>query len=774
MREEKAKIVIGGLLHDIGKVIYRSGIMKEHSDSGVEFLKKNRISDSKILNQVKYHHAKALKNAKLEKQDPAYITYIADNISSGTDRRKNKEEKQGFDKYTPLESIFNNINFNEEKRYYPFHNFNNQQIIYPYREKRKLEADDYTLIVHQIEENIKQLEWTKEYLNSLLEVLEETLSYVPASTDRSELGDISLFDHMKLTAAYGACIYDYLIEEEIEDWREELFLEGRGFLEKESFILYSFDLSGIQSFIYNIATKGALKGLRSRSFYLEMLVEHITDELLERLELSRTNLIYSGGGHAYLLLSNTSRTKSVLETFEKEINNWFLKVFDIQIFYAQGWCSCSGSQLINEPSGAYRKVFQKVTSMISENKLNRYEAATLIELNKRDREDGERECSVCHRIDLLTDENKCQICSNFEKISKGIMEDNFFGIYQETESVNLPLPLDVKMVSLTEEALKRDLIQGNQKYIRAYSKNTGFTGKSLATKLWVGDYYSDNEFQKLAGKATGIKRIGVLRADVDNLGHSFVRGFEQKDGSDNYTTLSRTASFSKKMSIYFKNNINLLLERGEYFLDPRDKGRPRNAAVIYAGGDDLFIVGSWDDIIGFSIDLYNSFKEYSGGTLTFSGGIGIYPPSFPVSVIARETGDLEEKAKDFDGASKDSLCLFHEDHCFHWGYFIEEVLENKFKSIQEFFDQSEERGKGFLYKILDLFIQREDKINLARFAYTITRLAPSENAPEINKIQFREFSKKMYQWMKTEEDSKDVITALNIYAYLRRERDDIS
>ena len=115
MREEKAKIVIGGLLHDIGKVIYRSGIMKEHSDSGVEFLKKNRISDSKILNQVKYHHAKALKNAKLEKQDPAYITYIADNISSGTDRRKNKEEKQGFDKYTPLESIFNNINFNEEK-----------------------------------------------------------------------------------------------------------------------------------------------------------------------------------------------------------------------------------------------------------------------------------------------------------------------------------------------------------------------------------------------------------------------------------------------------------------------------------------------------------------------------------------------------------------------------------------------------------------------------------------------------------------------------------
>ena len=59
------------------------------------------------------------------------------------------------------------------------------------------------------------------------------------------------------------------------------------------------DISGIQSFIYTIGEKGALKGLRARSFYLEIMMEHIVDELLEKLSLSRANLIYTGGGHCY-------------------------------------------------------------------------------------------------------------------------------------------------------------------------------------------------------------------------------------------------------------------------------------------------------------------------------------------------------------------------------------------------------------------------------------------------------------------------------------------
>ena len=82
------KLIIGALLHDIGKVVQRAtGEKVKHSKLGkdfieeIDFLKK----DNDILNQIAYHHYQELKNAKLDEDDLSYITYIADNIASGTD-----------------------------------------------------------------------------------------------------------------------------------------------------------------------------------------------------------------------------------------------------------------------------------------------------------------------------------------------------------------------------------------------------------------------------------------------------------------------------------------------------------------------------------------------------------------------------------------------------------------------------------------------------------------------------------------------------------------
>ena len=88
---------------------------------------------------------------------------------------------------------------------------------------------------------------------------------------------------------------------------------------KRSFLLLSMDMSGIQDFIYNISGSKALKSLRSRSFYLEIMLEVIVDQLLEKLELTRANLLYTGGGHAYLLVSNTDKGKEKINQFNTEL-----------------------------------------------------------------------------------------------------------------------------------------------------------------------------------------------------------------------------------------------------------------------------------------------------------------------------------------------------------------------------------------------------------------------------------------------------------------------
>ena len=149
-------------------------------------------------------------------------------------------------------------------------------------------------ICQRMLDNFRGMNWSEEYLNSLLAVMEANLSYMPSSTSNEELSDISLFDHVKLTAAISSCIYDYLNENHLS-YKTELF-DKKDFYDRNAFLLCSMDISGIQSFIYTISSKNALKTLRARSFYLEIMMEHIIDLLLDRLQLSRANLLYSGGG----------------------------------------------------------------------------------------------------------------------------------------------------------------------------------------------------------------------------------------------------------------------------------------------------------------------------------------------------------------------------------------------------------------------------------------------------------------------------------------------
>ena len=123
MKEQKIALVTGALLHDIGKVLFRcheGG--KTHSESGTEWLRSIGISDKMILDQVKYHHSHEIRNSgnDLSSDSMAYITYWADNVAAGADRRDNDQEQKGqlYVRDSSLESVFNILNGNKEKCVY--------------------------------------------------------------------------------------------------------------------------------------------------------------------------------------------------------------------------------------------------------------------------------------------------------------------------------------------------------------------------------------------------------------------------------------------------------------------------------------------------------------------------------------------------------------------------------------------------------------------------------------------------------------------------------
>lgn len=783
MTENQVRLTIGALLHDVGKVIYRTGDGRNHSASGKDYLENEvGIKDNLVLESIAYHHGSNLKNAKIADDSYAYITYYADNIAASADRREKAEGEGGFDKKVPLASVFNILNGNSQNYHYSRQILDIENgINYPTEERVDLQEDFYKKIRQNLTDCLKQINYTEEYLNSLLAVLESNLSYIPSSTSKKEMEDISLYDHMKITAALAQCIEHYLVENQIKNYREKLMMKTEKLYDEKMFVLYSMDISGIQKFIYTITSKNALRTLRARSFYLEIMMEHIIDLLLDKLELSRANLLYSGGGHCYLLLANTKKTVDRINEFQKELKEWLLEQFQIELYVAFGYVACTGNAFRNIPEGSYGQLFREMSKMLSEQKQHRYCAQDIIKLNHKKLRDYSRECRVCKRIGRVDDEGVCPLCRKIESLSKNVLYSEFFSVVlgNSEEKEGMPLPGGCYLVADTKESLSRRM-EKDDHFVRAYSKNKMYTGKHIATKLWVGDYTTGDTFEEFAKKSKGINRIGVLRADVDNLGQAIVSGFQSKRNGDRYVTLSRTAALSRQLSIFFKYYIRFLLKNGEYSLEGNEGIKERQATIVYSGGDDVFIVGAWNDVIELSVDLQKMFRKYTQGTLSISAGIGIYEDSYPIAAIAQETGAMESESKRMPGKNAVTIMEDGERHLveegeeekeisdgtYSWEEFAQEVIQEKYRALSEFFEDLEDRGMAFLYRMLELVRGHEEKINFARMMYLLSRLEPSEEGPK--KEKYRQLSKKMYEWIQSDQDCRQLKTAINLYAYMNR------
>lgn len=783
MTEQEVKLVIGGLLHDVGKVIYRTGDGRKHSRSGYDYLKEEiGLEDKGILESVLYHHADALKNPTIADDSNAYVTYIADNIASASDRRENGSGDYGFEMSMPLQPVFNILNGNHGQQYYHPQMLKEKEINYPTSEVKTYDEFFYKSVKEQLSDTLRGIEWNAQYVNSLLSVLETTMGFLPSSTSKKEVADISLYDHVKLTAAVNSCIFQYLQEQGITNYREELYKNANAFYEKQAFLIYSIDLSGIQAFIYTIHSEDALKTLRSRSFYLEIMMEHLIDTVLERLSLSRANLLYSGGGHCYLLLPNTEQVKSVLEEFVKEVNAWLMETYDVALYAATGYAEASANNLKNVPQGSYSELFKTVSNTISQKKAHRYSAAEILKLNRKERERYNRECRICKTMNRINENGLCPICAAMKNASKAIMYEPFFVVLHEKKENALPFPCGGYLIAESEQELRQRLEENPESLIRAYSKNQYYTGLKVATKIWVGNYQSDaRTFEELAERAKeagAIRRIGVLRADVDNMGQAFTAGF-----SETYNTLSRTATLSRQLSLFFKCYINEILAQRKYRIGIGEGAR--NATIVYSGGDDLFIVGAWNEVIELAVDIRDAFAKYTEGTLTISAGIGMYTPKYPISQIAYEVGDLEEESKNMP--EKNSITILPDgerhsvilpdgkeksvaDGTYTWEDFKEYVIGEKYQLISGFFEGSEERGTAFLYHLLELIRDRNEKINFARYVYLLARLEPGQKAAPEQKKLYQAFAEKMYQWIGSDGDCRQLKTVMNLYAYMKRER----
>lgn len=153
------------------------------------------------------------------------------------------------------------------------------------------------------------------------------------------------------------------------------------------------------------------------------------------------------------------------------------------------------------------------------------------------------------------------------------------------------------------------------------------------------EFYGGNEIDKRKVSTfeemcenNNFSRMGVLRMDVDNLGHIFQQGI-----SPERATLSRFAALSRSFDFYFSGYLNTIWRETD----------PTRSLIIYSGGDDLFIVGSWEVTIELAERIRNDFKQFAcfNPSFSLSGGVAIVSSKYPIMKGAEESANEESAAK---------------------------------------------------------------------------------------------------------------------------------
>lgn len=555
---------------------------------------------------------------------------------------------------------------------------NTLRIPYP-QSKAKTEAE-LDELKQTITEAVKKLGWqdpfTCQNLSQLTLFLEKFGSHL--SFGESDIAFIALIDQAKSDAAVAAAFAQSPDGE---------------------FALVAGDLMGVQKFIYTISSEGALKSLRARSFYLELATEEVVQQLLTALNLPRTNVIYSGASKFYLLVAATDDLENTLQRIQADFNNWLLETFQRKVFLAIAHEPFLATQL-ETPSDSDQpflaKIWQRVNDNLTAQASRKFEHQLDRILKKQP---SYQTCKVCHRDDLPEDKLKplkdqddstlaCPICRAMYQLGDRLPDVTAFvrSPYQSDdpdEDINVERHYYRAVESDYPPKKGETIFQINNWNLKCYPSDQ-------FVPLLLGRYFRGVPNEKnpghdrfmtaseMAAASEGIKRVGYLRMDVDRLGQIFAKGLEQA------YTLPRLASLSRQMTYFFKVYLNSLAEsRQPNFLDycdalpfqrlPRnppkdphkelDKNLRQNLLFIYAGGDDLFVSGAWDEVVAFGFDVYQAFRAYTGNhpDITLSAGISIVDAKFPLYQAAAEAGEIEKVAKK---NGRDSLGLF--DAAFKW------------------------------------------------------------------------------------------------------------
>jgi len=756
-RKEYQSVILAALLHDIGKLLHRGSVEYKgrHEYAAAAFinnyrdnLENNELYDIDLVKLlVQQHHAGREVTLKdeyfVDKTDEEkerlwrLVKIIQESDSySCAERDLEQQRKDVAREMVPIDSIFCHVNLDlkitEEEKAGRYHLHPLEPLTAFPKDFQKLDVDENSTLIGLFKNNIPSFSALKrfdEVLNVWLNILEKFMWAVPSDT-RYEIPDISLFDHLRSSAAIAACMYKRHIGS-IE--------EGKNFDWKKEFVFVGGDFSGIQNYIFDITSLGsggAAKRLRARSFFIFLFSEVTIHKILHALDLPIVCDLFSSGGKFLLLAPNERETANILKRIKAEIEHEihdayfnqfsflltnatikdfktefkvynFFKIAD-QMFYRLEVEKVKESQQVL--LDAHTKTWN-VNAFKADKMYEAYQEfgvckicgkhpATRNEIQDKNDDSPIECCFICFRDKYFIGQSlpKC----NYIAFGRGTVSEND---EQEGKKIVIFHPYGnndnkhnesyyVKLLDSLEDCKK------SHEYYLVYDigkhKDKNGTNCLGSEKKYHANYVPYDtanketervlSFEDIAGKSIwkkigpkgndksyGSDLLGVLKADVDNLGLVFSKGFDNPERIEkdvekiNKKTISRYLTMSRMLELFFSGWINETISGGDkeaiinelVKIEHVDTVRFRsylekevinfnNIYTVYSGGDDMMLVGPWETMIIFSIFLNMQFRKYTCNNkfITLSAGLTFVKPKYPIASAIKQAERLLVKSKE--------------------------------------------------------------------------------------------------------------------------------
>jgi CRISPR-associated protein Csm1 len=384
------------------------------------------------------------------------------------------------------------------------------------------------------------------------------------------------------------------------------------------------DISGIQSFIFNVPSEGAAKALKSRSIFVKNMADGCLEKLKDFFKDDTVEELYNGGGNFYLEITTDKSAEEIVEKV-KGISNTYLES-DIFPYIA-----------FIEKNGSIGDLLNEVNHKVQKAKMNRPLSFDLFDAK----------------------------------------------------------PIPVPEVDI-------NTIPGINRQV------------------------PDGDFEWIAEKSDGDHKLAAVKLDVDNLGSLF------KDRTkEDYTTLS------KALIDFFDAKLLQLIS---------DLKMRQNIYVVFSGGDDCFLIGTWEKAFKLAIQLRQEFADFQRNLkdkiislpkddITFSAGIVVFASHYPMLRLAEEAEDALGASK--RAREKNSITVFGKT--LTWTEF--EQSQKLAATLADLINNKEE-SKSLLMIFRLIEPKKKGMPNVWRLKYFLRRNVKKENEKVIGQI-FDDYSQSL-------------------------------